>query len=614
MKQLLLIVLFLPLLTLQGQTRPDHVEPPFWWTGMKNPELQIMLHGREIGKWTPRIDAKGIRIVESHRVENPNYLFLDLYIDSSAEAGRFDIVLSRNNNLIVYNYELRERQKDSLRINPLTPSDLIYLAMPDRFANGNPGNDRVAGMRDQSLNRNEMFERHGGDLQGVLDHLDYLEELGITALWLNPVLENNEESESYHGYAATDLYRVDPRLGDNALFVQLCDELQKRGMKMIMDVVHNHWGIHHWMIRDLPAPDWIHQWDTFTRTNYRAPAMLDPHGSLSDRKIFNEGWFDEHMPDLNQDNPLLGRYLIQNNIWWIEYAGIDAFRLDTYAYSDPDFLEKMGAAIHREYPGFFLFGETWVHGVPIQVYFDGNTHVEKDFDSKVNGLTDFQVYYAIQEALNGNFGWTSGTARLYYTFAMDYLYGDPSDNVLFLDNHDLSRFYSVVGEDLAKFKMGIAFLMTARGIPSIYYGTEILMKNFADPDGKVREDFPGGWPDDKVSKFEAEGRTEEENEAFEYVKKLARWRAGSEAVCKGKMMQFVPEQNGVYVYFRYTENETVMVVMNPSDKDEVIGTKRYAERLAPFKRARNVLGSDGFALAPTLHIPARTTLVLELTK
>ncbi len=614
MKNLLLIFTLISLLSLQGQKAPDHVEPPFWWTGMKNPELQILLHGPEIGSWTPRIDAKGIRLMESHRVENPNYLFLDLYIDSSAEVGRFDIVLQKDNNLIVYSYQLRERKHDPQRIDPLHPADLIYLAMPDRFANGDPDNDRVAGMRDQSLDRSKMFERHGGDLRGVLDHLDYLKELGVTALWLNPVLENNEKSESYHGYAATDLYRVDPRLGDNALFVKLCDELQKRNMKMIMDVVHNHWGIHHWMIQDLPSADWIHQWDTFTRTNYRAPAMLDPHGSAYDRKIFNEGWFDEHMPDLNQDNPLLGRYLIQNNIWWIEYAGIDAFRLDTYAYSDPDFLEKMGRAIRREYPGFFMFGETWVHGVPIQVYFDGNTRVEKDFDSKVSSLTDFQVYYAIQEALNGRFGWTSGTARLYYTFAMDYLYGDPSDNVLFLDNHDLSRFYSVVGEDLAKFKMGIAFLMTARGIPSLYYGTEILMKNFADPDGKVREDFPGGWPDDTVSKFEAEGRSAEENEAFEYIKKLARWRAGSEAVSRGKMMQFVPEQNGVYVYFRYTENESAMVVMNPSDNEEHIDTGRFEERTAGYRQAVNVLTGEKFPLRPSMRIPARTCLVLELEK
>jgi len=614
MKSFLFIFILIPIWSLQGQITMDHVEPPFWWAGMKNPELQVLMHGPDISTWTPQVYAKGIRLVESRKVENPNYLFLMLYIDSSAEAGTFDIVFRKGNKKMHYNYELRERNRDLQRVDPLNPSDFIYLAMPDRFANGDPGNDRMAGMLDQSLDRNKMFDRHGGDLQGVLDHLDYLKDLGVTALWLNPVLENNEESASYHGYAATDLYRVDPRLGDNALFVKLCDELQKRNMKMIMDVVHNHWGIHHWIIRDLPAPDWIHQWDTFTRTSYRAPTMLDPHGSRYDKKIFNEGWFDEHMPDLNQDNPLLGRYLIQNNIWWIEYAGIDAFRLDTYAYSDPDFLEMMGEAIRREYPDFFMFGETWVHGVPIQVYFDGNTHVEKNFDSKVNGLTDFQVYYAIQEALNSSFGWTSGTARLYYTFAMDYLYGNPSDNVLFLDNHDLSRFYSVVGEDLAKFKMGIAFLMTARGIPSIYYGTEILMKNFAQPDGKVREDFPGGWPDDTISKFETEGRSKEENDAFEYIRKLAQWRAGSEAASKGKMMQFVPGQNGVYVYFRYTENESVMVVMNPSGKEERIITGRFDERTGGYRKAVNVLTGENLPLRPSMRIPDRTCLVLELEK
>ncbi len=614
MNKLFSIILLFYILPAFGQSPIARIEPPFWWAGMNNPELQLLLYGDDAASWQPAIEGNGVRLIEIRKTENPNYLFLDLSISPEAEAGTFRIVLTKGKKEIIRNYELKERSHDPLRIDPLTPADLIYLAMPDRFANGDPTNDRIPGMLDQSLNRKEMFHRHGGDLQGVLDHLDYLQDLGVTALWLNPVLENDEESASYHGYAATDLYKVDPRLGDNSLYVKLNDELQKRGMKSVMDIVHNHWGIHHWIIRDLPSPDWVHRWDTFTRTNYRAPTMLDPHGSASDRKIFNEGWFDEHMPDLNQANPLLATYLIQNNIWWIEYAGIDAFRLDTYAYSDPEFLEKMARAIRKEYPDFFLFGETWVHGVPIQVYFDGNSNVKKDFESGLSSVTDFQIYYAIQEALNGSFGWTSGTARLYYTFAQDYLYGDPSDNVLFLDNHDLSRFYSVVGENLQKFKMGIAFLMTARGLPSLYYGTEILMKNFADPDGKVREDFPGGWPGDSVNKFEKEGRNITENEAFEYVKKLARWRQDNEAVTQGKMMQFVPESNGVYVYFRYTGNRCVMVVMNPSEEAKRINSHRYQERTAGYSKMLNVVTGKITDIPAMMEIPAQTTWVLELKK
>lgn len=592
----------------------ERVEPAFWWTGMKNPELQLIVHGQQIAEREVELTYPGISLQEVHKVENPNYLFLDLHIDPDAKPGAFDInFLKKGKKKLTYNYELKARENEAARIQGVTAEDFIYLIMPDRFANGDPKNDVIKGMRETTLARDSMYERHGGDLQGIINHLDYLQELGVTALWLNPVLENDQPVTSYHGYANTENYKIDPRFGSNALYKALSDSLQGRGMKLIKDLVHNHIGSKHWTMLDMPCADWVHEWPEYTKTNYKDQVLFDPYASEADRKLMTDGWFDKHMPDMNQDNPYVRNYFTQSHIWWIEYAGLDGFRLDTYAYNDPEFMAEWGKAIKNEYPQFTFFGETWVHGIPNQVFFTQGNTVNRGLDTQLQGVTDFQLLWGINEALNGKFGWTEGVNQLYTALASDFVYEDPMRNVVFLDNHDLSRFYSVIGEDMQKFKSGIAWLLTTRGIPQLYYGTEILMKNFSDPDGKVREDFPGGWDGDKVNKFTQAGRSQQENEAFNYVKKLANYRKNHPVLQTGKLMQYVPE-DGVYVYFRYNDEKTVMIIMNTSEENKAVATSRFSERTADFKQAQDVLSDELLDSIETITVPANTTQVLELKR
>ena len=591
----------------------DKVCPPHWWVGMVNPDLQILFYGEHIGEFQVKVDYPGVIFKGARQVENPNYLFVDLVITPEAKVGTVSIVFESHGTTRTYSYSLKRRQGFDNRILGLDPSDFIYLILPDRFANGDTKNDKVKGLHEAEAQRDQQYGRHGGDIQGILQKMDYLQELGVTALWLNPVLTNDQPKESYHGYAATDHYEVDPRLGGNQQFQYLIDECHKRGIKMIMDIIHNHNGNEHWLIKDLPMKDWVHQHDEFTRTTYRAPTIFDPYASEYDRSVMKEGWFDHHMPDLNQDNEYVATYLIQNNIWWIENSGIDGFRMDTYAYSDESFLEKWGEAILDEYPHFGIFGETWVHGTPTQAYFHGQTNIQSGFNSNLPGLTDFQLYYAINAALNEPFGWTEGVAKLYYTLAKDYIYKDASRNVLFLDNHDLGRFYSTVKEDIDKYKMGIGLIMTLRGIPCMYYGTEILMKNDFDwgNHDSVREEFPGGWKDNESNKFTKAGRTEQEQEAFEYVQTLAKWRQNAPAIHSGKLMQFVP-YDGVYVYFRYHDDQTVMVVLNSNDKEMELDTKNYAERMNGFTKGKNVVTEKDINDLSKMALPAMSITILEL--
>ncbi|MEM7657125.1 MAG: glycoside hydrolase family 13 protein [Bacteroidota bacterium] len=592
----------------------DRVEPPFWWVGMAEPSVELMIHGENLAGAQVKLAGEGIAVQGITQLENPNYLFLTLEIDPTlAQPGFYNLVIQKPGQTNTIRYELKAREPQHNRIQGVETEDLIYLLMPDRFANGDPTNDEVSSMKENEVERAGQYQRHGGDLQGVIDHLDYLQELGVTTLWMNPYEENDQPHESYHGYAATDHYRVDPRLGNNQLFKELVDACHERGMKVIRDVVYNHVGNEHWFIRDLPAKNWVHQFEEFTRTTYRAPTLLDPYASKQDRKLMTDGWFDHHMPDLNQDHPQLANYLIQNSIWWIEFAGLDGYRIDTYAYPDQAFMAKLGKRLKQEYPQFTFFGETWVHGVPVQAWFTEKVG-GKDLDSELPGVTDFQLYYAINDALTKDFGWTDGLARLYYTLAKDYVYHDPNQLVTFLDNHDLGRYFSVVGEDLNKFKQGVGFLLTTRGIPQLYYGTEILMKNHWDPSNhdKVREEFPGGWDGDTQNKFEPAGRTQREQEAFEFVKTLANFRKNSSAITQGKLMQFVPEE-GVYTYFRYDEAQTVMLVMNQNAEPKEIQLARFTERTEGFSTYREVIGGKRGSLGKELSVPGNGILILELT-
>lgn len=596
-----------------GQVTPiDRVEPLNWWVGMAHPDVQLLVHGKNIATWEPSVSYPGVALVKSHRVESANYLFLDIHIGPAAKAGQVDIHFSKSGEQsFTYRYELKDRERDRPKAQGVTSEDLIYLIMPDRFANGDPSNDVVTGMRETALNRDSMYYRHGGDLQGVINGLDYLQDLGVSAVWLNPVLTNDMEQASYHGYAATEYYEIDPRLGDNALYRKLADELHKRGMKLVKDLVHNHVGLMHWTVLDPPSADWLHQWPTYTNTTYKDQVLFDPYAAEADKKRMSDGWFVPSMPDMNHDNPFVRNYITQSHIWWVEYAGVDGFRLDTYAYNDLAYMAEWGQRMNDEYPDLTFFGETWVHGVPNQAVYTQGSTINQRYDSHMPGVTDFQTHFAIIEAMNGQFGWTDGVNRLYSVLANDFVYEDAYRNVVFLDNHDKSRFLSEVGEDIDKYKSGLAWLFTTRGIPQLYYGAEIGMKNFANPDGLVRDDFPGGWPTDTVDKFTESGRSVRENELFNYVKKLANYRHDNPVLQTGKLMQYVPE-DAVYVYFRYNGDKTVMVVMNTAEETKAVETARFTERIQDAARAKDIITGEIVDIIAPIRLTGKSTTVLEI--
>ena len=590
------------------------IDPTFWWVGMKNPKLQLLVHAPGIGAGTASLAPyPGVTLNGTQKLENPNYLVVNFTISAAAKPGRLQLSFKGAASQ-TYAYELRARSTAPGRVQGVTSADFVYMLMPDRFANGDPKNDVVAGMKAPGVARDSLKSRHGGDLQGIEDHFAYLKELGVTAVWPAPVVENDQPRESYHGYALTDFYHVDARFGTDAQYVAFVQHAHQQGLKVIHDVVLNHIGSQNYLFRDPPARDWFHQWPAFTRSNFRDAAFNDPYASAYDRKRFGEGWFDTHMPDVNQSNPLVATYLIQNFIWWVENTGLDGYRIDTYAYSDRKFLMQWGAALLEQYPRLGMYGETWVQGVAQQAYFARNIlPVVDGFKSNLPGVTDFQLQYAINEALTRDAGWTEGINKLYYTLQADWLYEDPSRNVIFLDNHDLSRFFSVVGEDVAKYKMGLAWLLTERGIPQLYYGTEVLMKNFANPDGLVREDFPGGWPGDKTNLFTAAGRNPAQQDAFAYVSRLANYRKTNPVLHTGKLMHFIPDA-GVYTYFRYSDAGTVMVVMNSNKDEKTIDTARFAERMQGFTSGLEVASGAAISDLKTLRVPARTAWVVELRK
>jgi glycosidase len=600
-----------------GQEAP-RTYPSWWWVGMKNPRLQLMIRAEGISSRVASIGLHypGLRLVKLIRVENPNYLFLDLEIGTDARPGTLELICrdkDGGSKKIPFLLKPRRPGNGTAFARGVTAADFVYFLMPDRFSNGDPANDRIAGMRDQSLNRDSIFLRHGGDFQGIINHLDYFQGLGVTTLWLTPVLENDMPNRTEHGYAFTDHYTIEPRFGGAAGYHALIDALHERGMKIIQDAVYNHVGLYHFLVQDLPAKDWLHQWPRFTQTSYKDQPLMDPYASEMDKKITADGWFTREMPDINQSNPLVANFLIQHAIWCVEEFGIDGWRIDTYIYCDLDFMNRCNTALIREYPRITMFGEAWVHGTANEAYFAEN-NIHTPFRSNLQGIIDFQCnFYGIIPALTQDFGWTEGVNRLYNTLSNDFLYKDPMRNLIFLDNHDMSRFYSVVGEDLAKQKMGIEWLLTCRGIPQLYYGTEILMKGFANPDGKVRLDFPGGWPGDAKNAFTGLGLTDAEKEVQELVSKLGNFRKNSPALGSGKLMQYVPV-SGLYVYFRYDARQTIMCVMNTAKTEQVLDFGRYAERTGGFEKARNVVSQEVTPLHPDSKIPPMTLWVLELLK
>jgi glycosidase len=588
-------------------------DPLFWWVGMVNPKLQVLVHAPGIAGSTAALAAyPGVTLDSQQKLESPNYLVLNLTISPSAKPGQLKFTFSGTRKQ-TFSYELRARSTEAGRVQGLSTADMIYFVMPDRFSNGDPKNDVVKGTQVSRVARDSMYARHGGDLRGIANHFDYIKQLGATAIWSAPLVENDMPKASYHGYAVTDCYRTDPRYGSNEEYAQYVESAHGQGLKIVQDIVLNHWGSRHYLFLDQPAKDWFHQFPTFFRSSFRDAAFNDPHGSAYDFNQFNRGWFDTTMPDVNQDNPLVATYIIQNFLWWVEYTGLDAYRIDTYSYSAPKFLMQFGEAMAAQYPSLSMFGETWVQGPAQQAYFAKNILPPVDgFKSNLPGVTDFQMQYAINEALTKDAGWTEGINRIYYTAQADWLYQDPMRNVLFLDNHDVSRFYSVIGEDLAKYKMGITWLLTYRGIPQLYYGTEVLMKNFSNPDGKVREDFPGGWAGDKENFFTT--RSGDRAEAFNFVSKLANYRKTHPVVHTGKLMHFIP-QDGVYTYFRYNDaGESVMVMMNSGKDEKTVDMGRFAERLRGFSSGVEVMTGRTVSDLKSAKVPGRTAWIVELKK
>jgi len=590
----------------------SHVEPPHWWTGMQETRLQILVHGTQIGLADVRISHPQVTLQQVHKVENPNYLFLDVSIPPQTRPGMVTLHFKpKDGPGFDYSYELKARDPQSAERIGFGAEDVLYLLMPDRFANGDPGNDNIAGMR-EIANRQDPDGRHGGDMRGIRNQISYLEKLGITGLWINPLLENNMPRYSYHGYAITDFYRIDPRFGSHEEYLLLSRELKNRGIKLIKDMVFNHCGSLHWWMEDLPAKDWVHQFPTFTRSNYRSETLMDPWASGSDRYLMQHGWFDVTMPDLNQRHPLLANYLIQNSVWWIEEAGLGGIRMDTYPYADQDFMSKWVQRIRQEYPRFTILGETWLQTEAHTAYFQNTTYPQLKPANNLHYLTDFPLHYAMTKAFVETDNWTDGLSRLYYVLSKDFLYENPFQLITFPDNHDLERYYTSLNQDFDAWKMGMAFLFTTRGIPMIYYGTEYLDQGSKkEGDAMLRKDVPGGWAGDLMNVFTGAGMERQQMEAMKYMEDLIRIRRTHPALQSGQLTHYIPF-DGTYVYFRTLGEEVIMTLFNNKHTDQRIVLARFAESMGQAGNAENLLDGKVIALERDLNIPARTALILKL--
>lgn len=590
----------------------DHLQPQFWWTGMAHSELQIMVHGEDIGSTTPQLSYPGVELVSIDKVENPNYLFINVSLADDVQPGFFDITFSRKKDKVAtFQYELKARVPNSANRQGFTPADSIYLITPDRFVNGDTSNDAVAGYIEQPA-PNDKGGRHGGDIQGIINSLDYIADMGFTQIWLMPVTESNMDRGSYHGYATTDYYQIDKRYGDNNLYRTLSQQAQDKGIGLIMDMILNHIGSDHWWMRDLPDEQWINNKGKFKPTNHRREAIHDPHGTLADQQGFNDGWFVPTMPDLNQRHPLLAKYLIQNAVWWVEYAGLSGIRVDTYSYSDKNFLGQWTKRLMTEYPLLNIVGEEWSTNPAIVAYWQKGAKRYDEYQSSLPSVMDFPLQDILVKSLQETESWNSGLRRLYEIIATDFLYADPYNLVIFADNHDMSRIITQFEGDIALQKMAISFFLTTRGIPQIYYGTEVLMDNPGTEDhGVIRTNFPGGFPGAKQNAFTGVGLTQEQVSTQSFMRKLLNWRKTNSAIADGKLTHFAPEK-GTYVYFRHNAEQVVMVVLNKNKQAVELDLSRFSSLLQGFSKLKNVLDDSTQNIQPTLAIEGTSAQVFEL--
>ena len=606
-------VFFFLLVTSISFAQIDRVEPPFWWSDMNLSDVQIMFYGKNIAQNEVSV-SNGIVIKNIQKTENPNYVFVTIDTKNTV-AQDFVFTFKNKSKSFTQNYALKSRRENSRFRKGYDSSDMIYLIMSDRFANGNPNNDSTKETIEKA-DRSNKNGRHGGDIEGIIKNLDYIKELGATAVWPTPLCEDNDERGSYHTYGQSDVYKIDSRFGTNEDYVRLSSELHKRGMKNIMDYVTNHWGYKHWMINDLPTYDWLHQFPGYAQTNYRMTSQFDTNASEIDHKLYTDGWFVKSMPDLNQSNPLVLNYLIQNAIWWIEYADLDGFRVDTYPYGDKIGVAQWTKAITDEFPNFNIVGEVWYH-TPAQNAFwqkDSKIGAIESFNSNLPSVMDF----TLQEILNAGVfnenqnGWDKGMFKIYNNFASDFMYPNINNLLVFVENHDTDRFNEICKNDFDKYKMAMTLIATIRGIPQLYYGSEIAMAGSKNNgDGDIRHDFPGGWNGDTNNAFIASGRTDEQQKFHDFTAKLFNWRKSKEVIHTGKMMHYIPENN-VYVYFRYNDKETVMVVINNDTEKHKLKMDHFKESIKNYQTGTDVLSGKQINTKDDIEIEGKSVLVLEL--
>lgn len=590
-------------LTISAQT-VERVEPLCWWADMKT-ELQLMFYGKDLKDATVKVLQQGIGIKNVHNAESANYLFVDVTVE---KAGSYTFEISKGSKKTKVNYDIYNRRAGSASRVGLTSADVIYLIMPDRFANGDKGNDIIPGTK-QVYDRGGLETRHGGDIQGIINHLDYMADLGITAIWPTPMLEDNE---FYHHYAITDYYKIDPHFGTNQLYKTMVDEAHKKGLKVIQDVVPNHCGIAHWWMNDLPFKDWLNHFDIFTQSNYALQTYSDIHASDIDRKLCGKGWFIDILPDMNLGNPYVLKYLTQMAVWWIEYADLDAIRVDTYFYMGHEG-SHWTKNIRNEYPDMEFVGEVWGNDPGVVSYWIGDKPKHDGFASHLPKAMDFPLERALIMGLsNDNEAWGGGTKAIYNVVAQDFLYDDAMNSlVIFADNHDTDRLYNMLGKDIGKVKMAMAIISTMRGIPQIYAGTELLFED--DTRGgphKNRMDFPGGWEGDSINLFNAAERNALQQDIFNHLRKLLSFRKNTPVVYNGELMHYVPKDN-VYTYFRYNESECVMVIVNGSQKNSEIDWNRFSERLYGKSKGYDVLSGRQISINENIKIEPRSTMILH---
>ena len=611
-KVVLAFFLLISSVVVLGQEAAVRIEPANWWVGMKYNQVELLVHGDNLGATTPAVNYPGVNVINIKKSDSPNYLFVTIDIAATTKPGKFPIEFMRDGKIHSrVDYQLLAREKNSAQRQGFSPKDAIYLITPDRFANGNINNDAMPGMLEQP-NRAYKGGRHGGDIAGMEKHLDYIAAMGFTQIWPNPLTENNMEKYSYHGYAATDLYQIDARYGTNEEFKTFVQKAQKKGIGVIQDIVLNHIGSNHWWMKDLPAKDWLNFPAEYKETNHRRTTVQDPYAAPADKELFVSGWFVPTMPDLNQRNPQLANYLIQNSLWWIEYAGLSGIREDTYGYADQEFLSRWAKTIMDEYPHFNIVGEEWSPNPAVVAHWQRGKVNASGHVPHMPSVMDFPIHETLREVLHEEESWDKGWVRLYEMLANDFVYADPLNLVIFPENHDTSRLYSYLNEDVDLFKTAMVYMATMRGIPQFYYGSEVLMTSPRErDDGAVRADMPGGWQGDTKNAFTGKGLTAQERDMQEYVKTLLNWRKKSAVIHHGKLQHFSP-RDGFYAYVRYSDNQAVLVVLNKNTQEKVLDLQPYQTFVASKKSARNVLTGKKIALDKPIVMPAKTSLIIEL--